>query len=109
MQPDAMAATVDELRTLMVVTPGWLAQDPNAPRKVTKLQAVLGLRGRPQRSNVDQIVAAIAWAQPTVRGFLANLKCHGNTVEVRERVCQVKSGSTGAKGAYTIYSIATAG
>ena len=42
------------------------------PRQETKQQAVLDMLRRPQGTNIAQIVAATAWAQHTVRGFLAN-------------------------------------
>ena len=64
---------------------------------------------RDEGATVAQIVAATAWAQHTVRGFLANLKRKGITVEVLERVRQVGPGSTGAKGSYSIYRVASAG
>ena len=56
------------------------------PREGTKQQAVLELLRREEGANIAQIVATTAWAQHTVRGFLANLKRKGITVEVLERV-----------------------
>ena len=82
---------------------------PRKPREGTKQQAVIAMLRRNEGTNIAQIVAATAWAQHTVRGFLANLKRKGITVEVLERVRQVGPGSTGAKGSYSIYRIATAG
>ena len=82
---------------------------PRKPREGTKQQAVIAMLRRDEGTNIAQIVAATAWAQHTVRGFLANLKRKGITVEVLERVRQVGPGSTGAKGSYSIYRIATAG
>ena len=78
------------------------------PREGTKQQAVIALLRRDEGTNITQIVAATAWAQHTVRGFLANLKRKGIMVEVLERVRQVGPGSTGAKGSFSIYRIADA-
>ena len=76
---------------------------PRKPREGTKQQTVLALLRRPEGASIAQIVAATAWAQHTVRGFLANLKRKGITVEVLERVRQVGPCSTGTKGSYSIY------
>ena len=111
-QPDEFEAAMIELRTVMAAGPGRARRQPIAfrkPREGTKQQAVLALLRRHEGVNVAQIVAATAWAQHTVRGFLANLKRKGITVEVLERVRQVGSGSTGTKGSYSIYRIADAG
>ena len=78
------------------------------PREGTKQQAVLDLLRREEGANIAQIVATTAWAQHTVRGFLANLKRKGITVEVLERVRQVGPGSAGTTGSYSIYRIADA-
>jgi hypothetical protein len=111
-QPHHLPEAIEHLRAALAAKAGRPAREPGAPRKLregTKQQTVLGLLRRDEGANIAQIVAATAWAQHTVRGFLANLKRKGITVEVLERVRQVGPGSTGAKGSYSIYRIASAG
>jgi hypothetical protein len=48
----------------------------------------------------------MGWAPHTVRGFLAGLAKKGITIEVLERVRQVATNKTGAKGGYTVYRLA---
>jgi len=105
-------SAMDQLHLAMAaktVRTARAADTPRKPREGTKQQAVLALLRRPEGTNIAQIVAATSWAKHTVRGFLANLKRKGITVEVLERVRQVGAGSTGAKGSYSIYHIADAG
>jgi hypothetical protein len=64
---------------------------------------------RAEGATVTQIAEATGWASHTVRGFLANLKRKGITVEVLERARQVSPDRAGAKGSFSIYRIATAG
>jgi hypothetical protein len=80
------------------------------PREGTKpAQSLAMLRG-PAGTTVAQIVAAMAWAPHTVRGFFAGLqKRYGITVTAAERVRQVGPNREGAKGSYIIYRIAAAG
>ena len=111
-QPHHLPEAIERLRAALAPKAGRPAREPGAPRRPregTKQQTVLGLLRREQGANIAQIVAATAWAQHTVRGFLANLKRKGITVEVLERVRQVGPGSTGAKGSYSIYRIVRAG
>lgn len=111
-RPDNLATAMEQLRPVLAATSARVRRDlgaPRAPREGTKQQAVLALLRRDEGATIAQIVAATAWAQHTVRGFLANLKRKGITVEVLERVRQVGSGSNGAKGSYSIYRIADAG
>ena len=105
--PEAM----EWLRAAVTTKPRRTAGETGAPRKPregTKQQAVLALLRHPEGTNIAQIVAATAWAQHTVRGFLANLKRKGITVEVLERVRQVGPNRAGAKGSFSIYRIADA-
>jgi hypothetical protein len=101
-----LAAAFDNLRTVLPHRPtasGGAAL--RMPREGTIRQRVLALLSRPEGTTVAQIMEATAWAQHTVRGFLAGLKNKGHTVEVLERVRQVGQGSQGAKGSYSIYCI----
>ena len=114
-QDDRDTDIIAALETPMAILRDLLAKKtqrpdgtPRKPREGTKQQAVIVLLRRDEGTNIAQIVAATAWAQHTVRGFLANLKRKGITVEVLERVRQVGPGSTGAKGSYSIYRIADA-
>lgn len=109
--PDALTAAIEQLGALVAAKPARSPREPNTPRKPregTKQQTVLDLLRRDEGTNIAQIVAATAWAQHTVRGFLANLKRKGITVVVLERVRQGGPGSAGAKGSYSIYRIASA-
>jgi hypothetical protein len=111
-QPHHLPEAIQHLRAALAAKAGRPAREPGTPRKPregTKQQTVLGLLRRDEGANIAQIVAATAWAQHTVRGFLANLKRKGITVEVLERVRQVGPGITGAKGSYSIYRIVSAG
>jgi hypothetical protein len=111
-QPHHLPEAIEHLRAALAPKVGRPAREPGTPRKPregTKQQTVLGLLRRDEGANIAQIVAATAWAQHTVRGFLANLKRKGITVEVLERVRQVGPGITGAKGSYSIYRIVSAG
>lgn len=111
-QPETLAEAIERLRILMVnksARPLRAPSTPRNPREGTKQQTVLALLRRDEGASVAQIVAATAWAQHTVRGFLANLKRKGITVDVLERVRQVGPGSAGARGSYSIYRIASAG
>jgi len=111
-QPGGLVSAMDQLHLAMAAKPGRTARaadTPRKPREGTKQQAVLALLRRPEGTNIAQIVAATAWAKHTVRGFLANLKRKGITVEVMERVRQVGAGSAGAKGSFSIYHISAAG
>jgi hypothetical protein len=102
-----LAATFDNLRTVLPHRATAPRSAPlRKPREGTKRQQVLTLLRRPGGSTVAQIMEATAWAQHTVRGFLAGLKSKGHTVEVLERVRQVGQRSQGAKGSYSIYHIA---
>ena len=108
-RPDEFDVALVQLRAAIA---GRAPRDPNTsrkPREGTKQQTVLALLRRQEGASIAQIVAETAWAQHTVRGFLANLKRKGIAVEVLERVRQVGSGSTGTKGSYSIYRIADAG
>jgi len=110
-QPGGLVSAMDQLHLAMAaktVRSARAADTPRKPREGTKQQAVLALLRRPEGTNIAQIVAATSWAKHTVRGFLANLKRKGITVEVLERVRQVGAGSTGAKGSFRIYRIADA-
>ena len=72
---DEFEAAVAQLRVVMAAQPGRTPRDPNTPRKPregTKQQTVLALLRRQEGATVAQIVATTAWAQHTVRGFLAN-------------------------------------
>jgi hypothetical protein len=111
-QQHRLPQAIDRLRAALATKPSRPAREaaaPRTPRDGTKQQAVLGLLRRDEGATIAQIVAATAWAQHTVRGFLANLKRKGVSVEVLERVRQVGPGSTGTKGSYSIYRIASAG
>lgn len=104
-QPTALAGAIERIRSALATTPSRTPREPRPPRAGTKQQAVLALLRRPEGTTIAQIVAATAWAQHTVRGFLANLKRKGITVEVLERIRQAGPGSTGAKGSYSVHRI----
>ena len=111
-QPNEFDAALVQLRAVVLTRPGRAPRDPNTPRKPregTKQQTVLALLRRQEGATVAQVVATTAWAQHTVRGFLANLKRKGITVEVLERVRVANADGTGTKGSYSIYRIADAG
>ena len=105
----ALEAPMGTLRALLAEKAPRPDNRPRKPREGTKQQAVLDLLRREQGATITQIVGATAWAQHTVRGFLANLKRKAITVEVLERVRQVGPDRTGAKGSYSIYRITSAG
>ena len=104
----ALEAPMTALRNLLAEKIPRPESTSRKPREGTKQQAVLDLLRREEGANIAQIVATTAWAQHTVRGFLANLKRKGITVEVLERVRQVGPGSAGTMGSYSIYRIADA-
>jgi len=110
--PEVLSGVISQLRTALASKTRRAVRGLGAPRKPregTKQQTVVALLRREEGATIAQIVASTAWAQHTVRGFLANLKRKGITVEVLERVRQVGPGSTGAKGSYSIYRVASAG
>lgn len=102
-----LAPCIDAIRSSITKPPR--ASTLHVRRTDTKRAAVLALLRRPEGATIAQIVTATAWAQHTVRGFLANLKRKGVAVEVLDRVRQAGPGSTGAKGSYSIYRISEAG
>ena len=104
----ALEAPMATLRDLLAKKTQRPDGTPRKPREGTKQQAVIAMLRRDEGTNIAQIVATTAWAQHTVRGFLANLKRKGITVEVLERVRQVGPGSAGTTGSYSIYRIADA-
>ncbi|GGC64528.1 hypothetical protein GCM10011504_48330 [Siccirubricoccus deserti] len=105
----ALDARMEALRTLLAGKPARAAREPGAPRKPregTKQEQVLAMLRRPEGATVAQIAEATGWAQHTVRGFFAGLKKKGYAVQVLERVRMVGPNKEGAKGSYTVYSIA---
>ena len=97
------------LRAALAGKPARAPRDPAAPRKPregTKQEQVLAMLRRPQGATVAQIAEATGWAAHTVRGFFAGLKKKGYEVQVLERVRMVGPNKEGAKGSYTIYSLA---
>jgi len=105
----ALDAPMEALRTLLAGKPPRAPREPGAPRKPregTKQEQVLTMLRRPEGATVAQIAEATGWAQHTVRGFFAGLKKTGHAVEVRDRIRQVGPNKTGAKGSFTIYTLA---
>ncbi len=105
----ALDAPMQALRTLLAGKPARVAREaggPRKPREGTKQEQVLAMLRRPEGATVAQIAEATGWAQHTVRGFFAGLKKKGHAVEVRDRIRQVGPNKTGAKGSFTIYTLA---
>jgi hypothetical protein len=106
----ALDAPMEALRTLLAGKPTRAARDASAPRKPregTKQEAVLAMLRRPEGATVAQVADAMGWATHTVRGFFAGLKKKGHAVEVKSRERMVGPNKTGAKGSFTIYSLAS--
>jgi hypothetical protein len=104
-----LPTAIDALRAALATKPARLPREPGAPRKPregTKQEAVLALLRRPEGATVAQVAEATGWAQHTVRGFFAGLKKKGIEVTVLERVRQVGPNKEGARGSYTVYTIA---
>ena len=110
LQRPALPTSIEALRAALrrgkATRPPRDQSAPRTPREGTKQQAVLTLLRREDGATIAQVIEATGWAQHTVRGFLAGLKKKGHAVEVLERVRQVGPGAQGAKGSYSIYSIA---
>jgi hypothetical protein len=104
-----LPTAIDALRAALATKHGRPPREPGAPRKPregTKQEAVLALLRRPEGATVAQVAEATGWAQHTVRGFFAGLKKKGIAVTVLERVRQVGPNKEGARGSYTVYTIA---
>jgi hypothetical protein len=99
----ALDAPMEALRTLLAGKP---ARAPRKPREGTKQEQVLAMLRRPEGATVAQIAEATGWAQHTVRGFFAGLKKKGHAVEVKSRERMVGPNKSGAKGSFTIYTLA---
>jgi len=105
----ALEAPMDALRAALAAKPGRPVREPGAPRKPregTKQEAVLNLLRREDGATVVQIAEATNWASHTVRDFLAGLKKKGIQVTTLDRVRMVGPNKDGAKGSYTVYTIA---
>lgn len=106
----ALDAPMEALRTLLAGKPTRTPRDAKAPRKAragTKQEQVLAMLRSPEGATVAQIAEATGWAQHTVRGFFAGLKKKGHAVEVKSRERMVGPNKTGAKGSFTIYTVAS--
>ncbi|MGK7865553.1 DUF3489 domain-containing protein [Falsiroseomonas sp. E2-1-a4] len=105
-----MDAPLELLRSTLAGRPSRSPREAGAqrkPRQGTKQAAVLELLRRAEGATVAQVVEATGWAPHTVRGFFAGLRTrHGIEVTVLERVKQVGSNRTGARGSYSVYQIA---
>ena len=105
----ALDGPMAALRAALASKPARVTRAPGAPRKPregTKQEAVLALLRRPEGATVAQVAEATGWAQHTVRGFFAGLKKKGIEVTVLERVRQVGPNKEGARGSYSVYTIA---
>ena len=79
-RPENLAVATDLLQFAMAAKLSWTGGATNAPwrpREGAKQQTVPRLLRLEEGTTIAQIVAATAWAQHTVRGFLANLKRKG--------------------------------
>ena len=105
----ALDGPMAALRAALASKPARVTRAPGAPRRPregTKQEAVLALLRRPEGATVAQVAEATGWAQHTVRGFFAGLKKKGIEVTVLERVRQVGPNKEGARGSYSVYTIA---
>ena len=108
-QQYGLPEAIERLRAALGAKPGRPAREPGAPRKPregTKQQAVLAMLHREEGATVAQIAEATGWASHTVRGFLAGLKKKGIQLTALERVRMVGPNREGAKGSFTIYTVA---
>ena len=106
----ALDGPMGALRATLAGKPPRTPREPGAPRKPregTKQEAVLALLRRQDGATIAQICEATGWQQHTVRGFFAGLKKRqGIEVQVLERIRQVGPNKDGARGSYTIYTVA---
>ncbi|WP_137128522.1 DUF3489 domain-containing protein [Roseomonas sp. HF4] len=100
---------MEALRAALAGKSARAARAPGAPRKPrdgTRQEAVLALLRRPEGATVALVAEATGWAQPTVRWFFAGLKKEGIEITVLEQVRQVRRNKDGARGSYSVYTIA---